>query len=110
MGRNVSAVREVVYLLTPATRLDPYSQRLVPDLTAPAEEVAVEAVVAPAGSTEGDAPDRAEVVTAFDVYLPRGTVLTARQGVRVRGEIHTVEGEPAVWPRGVVARVERTEG
>ena len=102
--------RETVYLLTPATRLDPYSQRLVPDLNAPAVETPVSARVAPAGSTEADGPDRAEVVSAFDVYLPPGTALTARQGVRVRGEIHTVEGDPAVWPKGVVARVSRTEG
>lgn len=102
---------ETVALLTPATRVSPYSLTLVEDPTAPPVETPVERVlVAPVQSTEPGEVGRDRVVTTLSLIFPSGTAVAASQEVRVRGLVYTVEGDPAVWPKGVVATVSRTEG
>lgn len=71
----------------------------------------------PGGSVETVEPGREAVVTRPRVFLPTGTVITARSLVTVRGLLYRVDGDPAVWRSpftgwepGAVATLERADG
>jgi len=63
-----------------------------------ADEVTVEGCAfAPAGSQELYGVGRNQVVTNPQLFVPPGTVVTARSKVKIRGEDYKVNGRPAVW-------------
>ena len=71
----------------------------------PPTEVAIDlAFVEPAGSDEPDEADRQPVLTRANVYVPasaRAQLGTAPfDGVRIRGEVFEIVGQPADWSSG----------
>lgn len=71
----------------------------------------------PGGSVEMVEPGREAVVSRPRVFLPPGTVITARSLLTVRGLLYRVMGDPADWRNpftgwapGVVAELERASG
>lgn len=64
----------------------------------------------PRPSSEPVQDARNAVVSGWTLYLPAGSDVTALDRMRVRGVDYPVQGEPAVWPKGVVVQAYRTEG
>jgi len=71
----------------------------------------------PGGSVETLSPGREVVVSRPRVFLPAGTLITARSKVTVRGLEYRVDGDPADWKNpftgwepGIVAVLERAGG
>lgn len=71
----------------------------------------------PGGSVETLEPGREAVVSRPRVFMPAGTVVTARSILTVRGLLYRVDGDPADWVNpltgwapGVVANIERAAG
>lgn len=71
----------------------------------------------PGGSVETLEPGREAVVTRPRVFVPVGTVVTARSLMTVRGLLYRVDGDPADyrnpftgWQPGIVVNLERAEG
>lgn len=78
--------------------------------------------IAPSSSDEPEDRNRSAVVTAWDIYAPRGTRIGPHDTVRlpgVEGDCQVV-GEPALWEHnpygttmgnfGVVVKVEKADG
>jgi len=66
-------------------------------------------LLAPTQSTELT-DQRASVSNVFTLYAPVGADLTARDRVRIDGDLFEVDGEPSRWPLGVTASLIRWEG
>lgn len=49
---------------------------------------------------QGDATEagRQGVIIGTTVYFPKGTDVRATDRLNVRGEVHTIEGDPGYWP------------
>jgi hypothetical protein len=111
------AFGELVEVLTAGEVVDPYSGEPVVSWDTPTV-VAVEGCgVEPRPSTEPVADARNATVSGFTLYLPADVAVTAGSRVRVRGKVHEVLGEPAVWRSpitgwspGVVVQTQRVEG
>ena len=63
---------------------------------------AVETVLEPCGvaprySSEPVDPNRSPVIIGLTVFLPSGATVSARDRLRVRGDLWEVEGEPGTW-------------
>jgi hypothetical protein len=103
---------ETVTRLRAGTATDPYSGELVESWTSPLEsdiETLAPAEPRPSGEPVQDA--RNAVVSGWTLYLPESADVTARDRLRVRGVVHSVLGEPAVWlGGGIVVQCERVEG
>jgi hypothetical protein len=102
---------ESITVLTATTVTDPYSTEDVEDWTSPTERAVVTvAPPEPRPSAEPVQDARNALINGWTLYLPPGDPITARNRVRVRGEVYPVQGTPAVWPLGVVVQAFRTEG
>lgn len=102
---------ETVTVLSAGTKTDPYSGQNVEDWTTPTERsVKTIAPLEPRPSAEPVQDARNAVVSGWTVYLPAGDPVTARDRLRIRGEVFPVQGEPADWGAGVVVQAFRTEG
>lgn len=102
---------EPVVVLSATTTTDPYSQATVEDWTTPTERaVTTTAPPEPRPSDEPVQNARNALVNGWTLYLPAGDPVSARNRVRVRGEVYPVQGTPADWPMGVVVQAYRTEG
>lgn len=89
---------ETVVVLTGAAVDDPYSgESTVIDWSEPTEVEVRGCAVAPRTSSEPTQDARTAVITGMTVYLPPGTVITPQSRLRVRGELHEVDGEAGVW-------------
>lgn len=71
----------------------------------------------PGGSVEASEPGREAVVSSPRVFVPAGTLVTARSLLTVRGLLYRVDGDPAEWKNpftgwepGIVATLERASG
>lgn len=72
---------------------------------------------APQGTVETFTPGRNMVSSSPMLYVPTGTVVSARDRVTVRGSRFLVDGDPAVWVNpytgsrpGVAVKLERVAG
>lgn len=90
---------ETVVVLRGDTVDDPYSNEPATGLSwdSPAETPVAGCAVAPRYANEGLDPFRPGVIVGLAVYMPAGTDVTARDRLRVRGEVYEVDGEPALW-------------
>lgn len=103
----------VTRLRAVATTTDPYSQTPVADWTvAPVEHrMQTLAPPEPRPSSEPVQDARNAVTTGWTIYLPAGADVTARDRMRVRGEVYDVLGDPAAWAdAGVIVQLEKTRG
>lgn len=107
---------EEVGILSPASRIDPYSGDPVDDWST-TTEVPELAAVEPRPSSEPVQDARNAVISGFTLYLPADSTVTAHKKVGVRGQVYDVLGEPALWRNpftgwtpGLVVQVGRTEG
>jgi len=70
----------------------------------------------PRPTTDGQGPEplrdaRNSVTSGFTLYLPSSADVTAKDRMRVRGDVYPVKGDPAPWLNaGIVVQTERTEG
>lgn len=105
---------ETVVRLRPTTnKLDPFSQTNVPDWDGALDELELQtlAPAAPRGSSEPVDEARTPVLDGWTLYLGRDADITARDRVRVRGEVYDVDGTPADWfNEGLVVQAARTKG
>ncbi len=102
---------ETVVRLTPATKTGRYSNASEIDWTQPPTETPIRpVVVVPSMSLETRTPDSNPVTTTLYLYCPVGTTVERHERIRVRGDVYEIAGDPAVWPRGVVITVTRSEG
>lgn len=66
---------------------------------------------APAGSVETIGLSRTRVLTRDTLYRRGSAVdITSADRVRVRGLVRVVDGDPEVWPLGMVVRLKIVEG
>lgn len=103
----------VTRLRATATTTDPYSNQAEPDWTQPTADVDITTLAPaeprPSGEPLQDA--RNQVVSGYTLYLPEDADVTRLDRMRVRGVVHNVLGDPAVWlGAGLVVQVERSEG
>lgn len=110
------AFGESVQVLSPVETTDPYSNT-VEDWTTPTEVTLDGVAVEPRPSSEDNRDARNAVTSGFTLYCPAGAVVTAKNRVRVRGDVYAVDGEPAEWRNpftgwepGVVVQTKRMEG
>lgn len=73
--------------------------------------------VEPRPSGESFTDSRNAVTSGFTLYMPAGTPVQPQHRIAVRGEVWSVQGDPAVWRNpytgwtpGVVVQVGRTDG
>lgn len=106
---------EVVTVLTAGTKPDRHSPgNTVEDWTDPTERDVATVIplvpfqLEPAGEPVQDT--RNSLTHGWVLYLPPTDPITAKDRVRVRGEVYPVQGPPAAWPSTVVANVYTTEG
>lgn len=106
MGRPIG--RKTVTVLTAQKSLDPYSQELVDDWTLPPAEVVVGGCEVEPGTTQEYLLNRDQVLVAWTVFAPAGTVINAYNRVRFNGNDYNVYGHPAEWdsPSGRLNYVE----
>lgn len=107
---------ETVQILSPATTTDAYNNT-VEDWTTPTETPVEDVGVEPRPSTEDNRDARNAVTSGFTLYMPAGSVVTAKNRIRVRGDDYAVDGEPAEWRNpftgwepGLVVQTKRMEG
>lgn len=100
---------ETVTILRPGP---PTQDRYGDDVPGPDVRIDVDGCkVAP--RLRGDATEggRQGVIVGTTVYFPAGTDVQATDRLEVRGELHTIEGDPGVWDqRGVEVATKRVEG
>lgn len=108
---------ETVEVLTAGEVVDPYSGEPVVSWDDPTTVQVAGCGVEPRPSTEPVQDARNAVVSGFTLYLPADVAVSAGSRVRVRGLVHEVLGEPAVWRSpitgwapGVVVQTQRVEG
>lgn len=103
---------ETVTRLRAGTTTDPYSSGTVADWEAATEtELTTLAPAEPRPSSEPVLDARNSISSGFTLYLPESTDLTAKDRMRVRGDVYDVLGEPAIWAgAGMVVQVGRMEG
>lgn len=103
----------VVRIRAGGTRTNPYSQALELDWKLPTNDEPMN-TLAPAEPRPSEEPVeslRNAVVSGYTLYLAAGEDVTARDRMRVRGEVYEVLGDPAGWlGGGIVVQVGRTEG
>lgn len=87
---------ETVTRLRATSSTDRYNDA-APDWDNPAELDIDGCAVAPRDAEEDREGGREAVIVGFNVYAPAGTSVLATDRLRVRGEVHIVEGEPGVW-------------
>lgn len=107
---------ETVTVLAPVTSTDVYNNE-TDDWSVPVETTVEGVGVEPRPSSESHQDGRNATVSGFTLYCPAGTVVTAKNRVRVRGDVYAVDGDPAVWVNpftgwepGVVVQTKRMEG
>jgi hypothetical protein len=103
---------ETVTRLRAGTTTDPYSNEPTEDWTTPTElDITTLAPAEPRPSGEPLQDARNQVVSGYTLYLPEGSDVTRVDRMRVRGVVHNVLGDPAVWlGAGLVVQLERSEG
>lgn len=104
---------ETIQVLTPATRVDPYSLEQIIDWTLTPTERSI-TTLAPAEPRPSDEPvqdARNAVTSGWTLYLPWSEVVRADERVRVRGVVYPVQGVDSAWGgAGIVVQAFRTEG
>lgn len=103
---------ETVTRLRATTTTDPYSNEDAEDWTTPTEEpITTLAPAEPRPSGEPVQDARNAVTSGWTLYVPEGSDITARDRVRVRGEVYKVLGRPASWlGAGLVVQCDQVEG
>lgn len=108
-------IGERVVIITPGTQTDRYGNE-TPVWTGAQEQIVDGAGFAPGGMSE-DNNGRTAVIENPTVYLPPGTVVSARCRVRVRGATYEAIGDPGDWRNpftgwrpGVVLQLRRVQG
>lgn len=104
---------EAVQVLTAGTTTNRYSDEATPswDNDQPGREVITEAPPEPRPNDEPVQDARNAVTSGWTLYLPAGDPITAKDRVRVRGQVYPVQGQPQDWgDAGVVVQAYRTEG
>lgn len=104
---------ETIAVLTAGTVADPYSGESVEtwDSGVTERNVTTVAPAEPRPSQEPVQDARNALVSGWTLYLPAGDPITARNRVRVRGEVYPVQGQPADWMgAGVVVQAYGTAG
>jgi hypothetical protein len=108
---------EAVEVLTAGQIEDPYSGEPTVSWDTPTTVTVPGCGVEPRPSTEPVQDARNAIVSGFTLYLPPDVAVSAGSRVRVRGQVHEVLGEPAVWRSpftgwapGVVVQTQRVEG
>lgn len=103
---------ETVVRLRAGAVADPYSNETTEDWSAPVElSITTLVPVEPRPSSEPVQDARNSVTSGFTLYLPEGSDVTAKDRMRVRGEVYQVLGDPARWlGAGLVVQVGRTKG
>lgn len=108
---------ETVDVITAGAKVDPRSGDEVADWEAATEATVAGVAVEPRPSQEPQQDARNAIVSGFTLYLPADATVTARNRIRVRGEVYDVLGEPALWRSpftgwepGQVVQVGRQEG
>ena len=107
---------ETIQVLSASTTTDRYSNTV--ENWATPSEVEVDGVgVEPRPSSEDHRDARNAVTSGFTLYVPAGTAVTAKNRIRVRGDVYEVDGEPAEWRNpftgwqpGLVVQTKRMEG
>lgn len=73
--------------------------------------------VAPRQEGDADGRGRQGVIVGLSIFMPAGTDVRATDRLEVRGEPHSIEGDPGVWrspysgvERGVEVATRRVEG
>lgn len=113
MGQSVIRRETVVVVRDgePTGELDRYNE---PILGPDASHNEYGCRIAPAGSTEPLEVGRSAVLTAETIYMRRDADVRADDRLRYRaiepGAEVFVDGDPAVWPLGVVVTVKKTRG
>lgn len=87
--------RKSITVLTAQQSTDPASGVLVDDWTLPPTGVVVNGCDVQPGTTQEYLLSRDQVLVAWTVYAPRGTVVTAYNRIRFNGITYTVYGQPA---------------
>lgn len=107
---------ETVTVLTAGTTTDRYGNE-VPDWGNATSTLVPGCGVAPRSSSELNDPSRAAVIVGLTVYLPPGSVVSARDRMVVRGGTYEVVGEPGDWRSpftgeafGLEVALQRVEG
>ena len=107
---------ETVEVLSSSSTTDAYNNT-VEDWTTPTETPVEDVGVEPRPSTEDNRDARNAVTSGFTLYMPAGSVVTAKNRIRVRGDDYAVDGEPAEWRNpftgwepGLVVQTKRMEG
>lgn len=107
---------ETVQVLSSSSTTDAYNNT-VEDWTTPTETPVEDVGVEPRPSTEDNRDARNAVTSGFTLYMPAGSVVTAKNRIRVRGDDYAVDGEPAEWRNpftgwepGLVVQTKRMEG
>jgi len=108
---------ETVTRLRATLVVDPYSGEATEEDWSSPDEVDYIAGVGPGGSAEPLSADRRSVESDYDVFLPPGADVTARDRLRIRGRVCQVDGDPfdwlnpfTGWTPGTVARASVQEG
>lgn len=107
---------ETVDVLSPATSTDRYNNT-AEDWTTPTSTAIDGVAVEPRPSAEDHRDGRNAVTSGFTLYVPAGSAITAKNRIRVRGDIYAVDGDPAEWRNpftgwepGTVVQTKRMEG
>lgn len=107
---------ETVQVLSSSSTTDAYNNT-VEDWATPTETAVADVAVEPRPSTEDNRDARNAVTSGFTLYMPAGSVVTAKNRIRVRGDDYAVDGEPAEWRNpftgwepGLVVQTKRMEG
>lgn len=103
---------ETVTRLRAGTATDPYSNDAAEDWATPTEaDVTTLAPAEPRPSGEPVQDARNAVTSGWTLYLPEDFDITARDRVRVRGDVYKVLGRPASWlGAGLVVQCDLVEG
>lgn len=87
---------ETVTVLAATAAVDGYGDPTL-DWTTPTRTDVLAIGVEPRPSAEPVQDARNSVTSGWTVYLPAGTVVTARNRLEVRGLVYDVLGDPADW-------------
>lgn len=90
------AFGETVEVLSPTVTTDRYggdTEDWATPTTVTVEGVGVE----PRPSQEDQRDGRNATTSGFTLYMPSTAVVTAKNRVRVRGDVYAVDGKPAEW-------------
>ncbi len=108
-------IGETVTILRPGTPTTDRHGNLIPGADVRFDVAGCAVAPRLQGDAEGDG--RQGVIIGATVYFPEGTDVRSTDRLEVRGEEHTIEGDPGIWrspyteaERGVEVATRRVEG